>query len=105
MYISEEHLPPDLHQLVIDIKQARNQRQGDCLSLLQLLRLLEDLHRSILEEEFQAALPSTRQDLHRFLLDLEEAGNWPYIPRTHLRTLIQRLVMSESRSPAADSER
>ncbi len=91
MYISKESLPPDLQQLMSGLQRAAQQRSGDCLGLLQLLRLLEDVHRTILEREFYNALPDTRGSLHALLQDIEEAGDWPYIPRMHIRMLLQKL--------------
>ncbi len=95
MYISIDSLPSDLNQLAEAVKQAAQVRQGDCIGLLQLLRLLEDLHRSIYDSDFQAALPSTRQDLHELLVEIEEAGSWPYMPRMQIHRLIQNLTIAD----------
>lgn len=91
MYISEENLPPDLRQIKRAVEQAAQARAGVCLELLMLLRLLEDLHRTILEGAFQEALPNTRHELYRVLQELEEAGDWPYLPRLHIQALMQQL--------------
>lgn len=65
--------------------------RSDCLSLLALLRLLENLHREIREELFLDTLPTNRQDLYALLRDMESEGGWPYIPRPNLRALIEQL--------------
>lgn len=91
MYISEENLPPDLRQIMLAIQQAAQARAGSCLDLLMLLRLLEEMHRLILNGTFRESLPNTRQDLYRVLQDLEEAGEWPYLPRLHIQALMQQL--------------
>ncbi len=96
MYISVDSLPPDLSQIVELLQKAVHLREGHCLELLQVLRVLEDMHRSILDREFQAALPDTRQDLYQLLQDIEEAGKWPYIPRMHLRLLLRKLEYAET---------
>ncbi|WP_244352863.1 hypothetical protein [Thermostichus vulcanus] len=91
MYISEENLPPDLRQIMLAIKQAAEVRAGACVDLLMLLRLLEEMHRLILDGTFRESLPNTRQALYRVLQDLEEAGDWPYLPRLHIQALMQQL--------------
>ncbi|MEN9230053.1 MAG: hypothetical protein Q6L68_04040 [Thermostichus sp. DG02_5_bins_236] len=94
MYISEENLPPDLRQIMLAIKQAAQVRAGACVDLLMLLRLLEEMHRLILDGTFRESLPNTRQALYRVLQDLEEAGDWPYLPRLHIQALMQQLEES-----------
>jgi hypothetical protein len=91
MYISEENLPPDLRQIMLAIEQAAQVRAGACVDLLMLLRLLEEMHRLILDGTFRESLPNTRQALYRVLQDLEEAGDWPYLPRLHIQALMQQL--------------
>lgn len=91
MYISAEDLPPDLRQIMLAVEQAAQARAGACVELLMLLRLLEELHRAILEGAFRESLPNTRQALYRVLQDLEEAGDWPYLPRLHIQALMQQL--------------
>ncbi|MEN9223964.1 MAG: hypothetical protein Q6L60_02800 [Thermostichus sp. HHBFW_bins_43] len=94
MYISAEDLPPDLRQIMLAIEQAAQVRAGACLELLMLLRLLEEMHRLILDGTFRESLPNTRQALYRVLQDLEEAGDWPYLPRLHIQALMQQLEIS-----------
>ncbi len=91
MYISAEDLPPDLRQIMLAVEQAAQARAGACVELLMLLRLLEEMHRLILDGTFRESLPNTRQALYRVLQDLEEAGDWPYLPRLHIQALMQQL--------------
>lgn len=65
--------------------------RGDSGKLLELLRLLESLHREVREEAFQEALPSNRQALYALLRDIERSGGWPYIPGMKLRALLAKL--------------
>lgn len=88
----QESLPPDLSKLMQDIQQAAQSRKGNCLELLQLLRMLEFLHRVIRDEEFQPSLPSTRQTLYALLAEIEEAGTWPNMPHVQLRFLLTNLL-------------
>jgi len=72
--------------------------QGDCLALLKLLRVLEQLHWQIREKLFHPALPDTRNELYKLLRDIEEKGGWPYIERMKLRSLLIHLELSEEDS-------
>jgi hypothetical protein len=95
-----ENLPSDLRKLMEDIQQAAQSRKGNCLELLQLLRMLEALHQTIRDEEFQPSLPSTRQTLYALLADIEEAGTWPHMPHVQLRFLLTNLLEDiPSKSP------
>ncbi len=84
-------LSSDLQQLRVEIKQAAEARAGDCLALLELLRLLEEMHRQVQDEEFQAALPTTRRSLYALLQDIEEKGSWPHLPRIQIQMLFNAL--------------
>jgi hypothetical protein len=64
---------------------------GDSASLLDLLRRLEQLHRSIQDGPFRDSLPSDRNRLYRLLESMEDSGGWPYIPRLQLRTFMELL--------------
>lgn len=88
----------DLQQLKAAIKQAAESRSGDCLALLDLLRLLEEMHHWVQEEEFQAALPTTRRSLYALLQDIEERGQWPHLPRTQFQMLFKALHDREGQS-------
>ncbi len=59
--------------------------------LLNLLRELEILHRSIQDGAFRRSLPEDRQQLFDLLRDMERSGGWPYIPRLQLRTFMDLL--------------
>jgi hypothetical protein len=73
--------------------------EGDSVALLQLLRQLEKLHRTIQDGAFRASLPSDRGSLFRLLQDMEQSGGWPYIPRLQLRTFLDLLQPTPSAAP------
>jgi hypothetical protein len=60
-------------------------------ALLDLLRRLESLHRTIQDGPFRNSLPSSRNALYQLLSEMEESGGWPYIPRLQLRTFMDLL--------------
>ncbi|MGK7910362.1 MAG: hypothetical protein AB4050_02610 [Synechococcus sp.] len=95
MNFSKDELPPDLQELVDRITTAARERDGDCLELLQLLRVLEETHRDIHDGQFKDSLPDNRQRLYKLLQDIEASGSWPYIPRMHIRSLLQNLSASD----------
>ncbi|URR35733.1 hypothetical protein NBE99_00960 [Thermosynechococcus sp. HN-54] len=78
----------DLNALAERIRMAAAQANGDVHALLALLRLLEQLHREICDNRFQAALPTNRQALYKLLRDIETNGGWPYIPRKRLESFL-----------------
>lgn len=80
------------------IKELAQEHEGEPESLLALLRILEQMHRDVRETYFRNALPTTRQALYTLLRDIEAEGGWPYIPRMHLRELLQDLQNSQSRN-------
>lgn len=67
-------------------------RADDVMQLLELLRLLEQLHLTLRENYFHPALPTTRHDLYTLLQNIEESGGWPYIPRMTLQELLNRVT-------------
>ncbi len=77
-----------LTELATRIRGAAQQAAGDVSRLLALLRLLEELHREICNNEFQAALPTNRQALYKLLREIEAQGGWPYIPRKKLEAFL-----------------
>lgn len=83
-----EDLPQDLQAIATAIDQAAQEREGDSLALLALLRLLEQHHREICDTLFRDALPSNRHTLYTLLRDIELQGGWPYIQRMKLRSLL-----------------
>ncbi|MGK7946706.1 MAG: hypothetical protein AB4058_19780 [Microcystaceae cyanobacterium] len=66
--------------------------QGDSQELLFLLRQLEQAHRKIRTELFEASLPDNRQALYHLLKEIEDKGGWPYIERMRLRELLGYLA-------------
>ncbi|HIK23582.1 MULTISPECIES: hypothetical protein [unclassified Thermosynechococcus] len=78
----------DLNALAERIRMAAAQANGNVHDLLALLRLLEQLHREICDNQFQAALPTNRQALYKLLRDIETNGGWPYIPRRRLESFL-----------------
>jgi hypothetical protein len=102
---------PDLQVIAEKIHIAAQDRQGDSVALLALLRILEQAHRDIREGLFQEALPTNRQALHALLRDIETQGGWPYIYSRQLRMLLNALVTTaiqpepaSDRSPALPDE-
>jgi hypothetical protein len=68
---------------------------GDSEALLDLLRRLEQLHRTIQDGPFRDSLPSDRNRLYRLLESMEDSGGWPYIPRLQLRTFMELMQRGE----------
>ncbi|MGC1310182.1 MAG: hypothetical protein WA885_23380 [Phormidesmis sp.] len=96
---SSQNLPPkdlsaDLLQLAEVVRTAAQTREGDCLALLALLRLLDELHYEIRDTLFREALPDNRQRLYRLLKDIEQQGGWPYIKRMNLAALLEHFEES-----------
>lgn len=69
---------------------------GQPEALLELLRRLEHLHRSIQDGPFRSSLPSDRNQLFRLLEEMESSGGWPYIPRLQLRTFMGLLPRDQA---------
>lgn len=69
---------------------------GDVRALLNLLRLLEQLHRDLREGSFQTSLPNNRQELYALLRSIEANGGWPYIPRMKLKFLCSHVLAEET---------
>ncbi|MGB7444241.1 MAG: hypothetical protein WA919_24505 [Coleofasciculaceae cyanobacterium] len=89
--LDSSQLPVRMRAITDDILSLADSNKEDSLALLALLRALEQVHREIRENLFQASLPSNRQALHALLRDLEESGGWPYIARMKLRSLLSHL--------------
>lgn len=70
----------DLAEIVARVEKLVQNRLGDSEKLLELLRVLEQLHRDIRDHAFQAALPKNRQALYKLLRTIEKERGWPYIP-------------------------
>jgi len=74
---------------------AAQESKGNPLKLLEILRKLENLHHKIRDTLFQDSLPDNRQALYVLLRDIEANGGWPYIYRTKLSELLDRLAQEE----------
>ena len=83
--------PAELTAMASAVRELALELQDHPLALLELLRILENLHREIREGLFQESLPDNRQDLYALLRDIEAEGGWPYIARPHLRSLLANL--------------
>lgn len=90
----------DLSQLVEVVHAAAQNRKGNSVELLALLRLLNELHYEIRDTLFRDALPDNRQHLYRLLKDIEQAGGWPFIRRMKLTALLEHL--EEAQDDALD---
>ena len=78
----------ELTAMASAVRDRSLELQDHPLALLELLRILENLHREIREGLFQESLPDNRQDLYALLRDIEAEGGWPYIARPRLRSLL-----------------
>ncbi|MBF2036688.1 MAG: hypothetical protein IGR92_14740 [Leptolyngbyaceae cyanobacterium T60_A2020_046] len=88
---AEEFAADDLAAIAQQVQRVALARRGNELALLELLRLLEQLHGQVRDDYFQEALPTNRQRLYALLRDIEVSGGWPYIQRMRLRSLLQHL--------------
>ena len=78
--------------------------EGDPAALLDLLRRLEQLHRTIQDGAFRQSLPEDRNRLFQLLESMEDSGGWPYIPRLQLRTFMDLLQREASRETGTQGE-
>ena len=76
--------------------------EGDPETLLDLLRRLESLHRTIQDGPFRNSPPGDRNRLYRLLESMEDKGGWPYIPRLQLRTFMD--LMQQEAGPETSGE-
>lgn len=70
------------------LQSLAEELQGNPEALLQNLRQLEALHRTIQDGPFRNSLPADRNRLFELLQNMESSGGWPYIPRLQLRTFM-----------------
>jgi hypothetical protein len=82
----------ELETITVMVQSAANKYQGNSLTILALLRLLEGLHREIRDSLFLESLPSDRQALYALLKNIEEERGWPYIYRIKLQSLMKNLA-------------
>ncbi|MFN9174722.1 MAG: hypothetical protein ACK58N_09470 [Synechocystis sp.] len=92
-------LPPSLQALVEQVDSLASDCGQDYARLLELLRVLEALHRRIRIDCFEPALPNTRSGLYGLLKDIEESGGWPYIERGKLGKFIAHLELDSDQGP------
>lgn len=98
------HLQVKLQDITADIRALAHSHQNDSLSLLALLRALEELHQEIREDLFQSSLPDNRQALYALLKDIEESGGWPYIDRMKLQLLLSNFPESIGETTSSSNE-
>jgi hypothetical protein len=97
---SAEELRNRIRVPIEDLEALAQELEGQPEALLELLRRLEHLHRSIQDGPFRNSLPSDRNELFRLLEEMESSGGWPYIPRLQLRTFIGLLPRDQTVSPS-----
>lgn len=90
-----EELQKQLQAISADIWQLAHCYEDNSLALLALLRALEQAHREIRDNLFQASLPNNRRNFYALLKDIEESGGWPYVERMKLRSLLEKLSSAE----------
>ena len=82
---------PDVQEHLDALLRIAEARAQEPEALLDLLRRIEHLHRSIQDGPFRSSLPSDRNGLFTLLSEMESSGGWPYIPRLQLRTFMDLL--------------
>ncbi len=83
---------PELQGALDTLLRIAEQRAEQPEALLDLLRRIEHLHRTIQDGPFRSSLPSDRNGLFTLLSEMESSGGWPYIPRLQLRTFMDLLA-------------
>lgn len=78
--------------------------EGDPVALLDLLRRLEKLHRTIQDGAFRNSLPEDRNRLYQLLEAMEDSGGWPYILGLQLRTFMDLLQREGFRNGEPDGD-
>jgi len=83
------------------LQQLAQELNGNPEALLDLLRQIEQLHRTVQDGAFRGSLPGDRSQLFSLLQNMERSGGWPYIPRLQLRTFMDLLQLeAEPDAPA-----
>jgi hypothetical protein len=82
-------LQDNLQQIATQVAHLTQESAMDAVSLIKILRFLEELHHNIRENYFQPSLPNQRHDLYTLLREIEAEGGWPYIPRMQLREILR----------------
>ena len=75
--------------------EMAQEQQSSSASLLQMLRVLESIHKRIRDDLFQPALPKSRHELFNLLRDIETNGGWPHIYRMKIREICEYLEQDE----------
>jgi hypothetical protein len=75
------------------LQQLAQELNGNPEALLELLRQIEQLHRTVQDGDFRGSLPADRSQLFSLLQNMERSGGWPYIPRLQLRTFMDLLQL------------
>ena len=96
------HMPGD-EELMALLALAEG-LEGDPAALLDLLRRLEKLHRTIQDGAFRNSLPEDRNCLYQLLESMEDSGGWPYIPRLQLRTFLDLLQREAPREAGVEGD-
>jgi hypothetical protein len=91
--------PSEQWVLLTALEQLAARLEGEPEALLELLRNIEQTHRTIQDGPFRNSLPADRNALFRLLSEMERSGGWPYIPRLQLRTFMDLLQLDR---PADD---
>lgn len=99
-----DKLPKDLQLLAQAAETAAIARAGNEVALLELLRLLEELHSQIRDAWFQESLPTNRQRLYALLRDIEINGGWPYIQRMRLRSLLNEVELKARAAEESETD-
>ncbi len=95
---SQQDQPANLSELELisdRLWQFAQDQQGDSVSLLHVLRVLEAIHKRIRDDLFQAALPTSRHELFNLLRDIETNGGWPHIYRMKINEICRYLEQPE----------
>jgi hypothetical protein len=85
----------ELEAIADRLWQFSQSHQDDVTGLLQILRVLESVHKRIRDDLFQSALPNSRHELFNLLRDIETNGGWPHIYRMKINEICQYLVQPE----------
>lgn len=92
-----QSLSPQLQSLVAQVEILAAEHDQDYGHLLELLRVLEALHRRVRTDYFEPSLPNTRRGLYGLLRDIQESGGWPYIERGKLAKFIELLEVHDEK--------
>ncbi|ELS31274.1 MULTISPECIES: hypothetical protein [Pseudanabaena] len=85
----------ELEQLTDRLWQTAQAQQSSSANLLQILRVLEALHKRIRDDLFQPSLPTSRHELFNLLRDIETNGGWPHIYRMKINEICRYLEQPE----------